>query len=381
MAGLKTACRGDDPSTGASRRPPSPGKDDFVRRKFVMKKKILGLGLALLMLAGCGKPAVEPTAAPEPTPVVTETASPTPAPSSTRQTVHFSALKGPSGVGAAKLISDSEAETTANHYVVTLAGDNSEVVAGLSNGSIDIAAVASNVAANLYQKTGGGVQVIAVSGLGVLYILENGDSVQSMADLEGQTIYATGQGANPEFVLNYLLSENGVEPENVDIRWKTADEITALMASGEAKLCMLPVPAATGVMMKNPDVREALDLSAEWDELNNGSRLTMTTLVARTEFAQEHPEAVAAFLKEYQSSVEYVNGDPMGAAALVAEYGITPNAKIAEAAIPKCALVCITGVNDIQAAVQGYYEVLWQADPQSIGGGMPDDGFYWTGKE
>lgn len=348
-----------------------------------MKKKILGLGLALLMLAGCAKtgPEVPPTAEVPETPPVMETTSPTPAPPSERQTVHFAAIKGPSGVGAAKLIADSEAETTANHYVVTLAGDNSEVVAGLSNGSIDIAAVASNVAANLYQKTGGGVQVVAVSGLGVLYLLENGESVRSMADLKGQTLYATGQGANPEFVLNYLLRENGVEPDQVDIQWRTADEITALMAAGEAKLCMLPVPAATGVLMKNPDVREALDLSAEWDDLKNGSRLTMTTLVVRTEFAQEHPEAVADFLEDYRASVDYVNGNPALAAELVAEYGITPNAKIAEAAIPKCALVCITGVNDIQGAVQGYYEVLWEADPQSIGGGMPDDGFYWAGVE
>ncbi len=346
-----------------------------------MKQKVLGLGLALLMLAGCAKtgPGVSPTAEVPETPPVVESTSPTPAPPSERQTVNFAALKGPSGVGAAKLIADSEAETTANHYVVTLAGDNSEVVAGLSNGSIDIAAMASNVAANLYQKTGGGVQVVAVSGLGVLYLLENGTSVQSMADLKGQTLYATGQGANPEFVLNYLLRENGVEPEEVDLQWRTADEITALMASGEAKLCMLPVPAATGVLMKNPDVREALDLSAEWDDLKNGSRLTMTTLVVRTEFAQEHPQAVADFLEDYRASVNYVNGNPAEAAELVAEYGITPNAKIAEAAIPKCALVCITGVNDIQGAVQGYYEVLWEADPQSIGGGMPDDGFYWAG--
>lgn len=344
-----------------------------------MKKKILGLGLAFLMLAGCGKPTAEPTAAVEPTPVVTETATPTPAPPSARQTVNFAAIKGPSGVGAAKLISDSEAEVTENHYVVTLAGDNSQVVAGLSNGSIDIAAVASNVAANLYQKTGGGVQAIAVSGLGVLYILENGDSVDSMDDLRGRTLYATGQGANPEFVLNYLLEENGVEPSEVDIQWKAADEIAALMAAGEAELCMLPVPAATGVLMKNADVREALDLSAEWDDLENGSRLTMTTLVVRTEFAEEHPEAVAAFLEEYRASVDYVNGNPAEAAELVAELGITANAKIAQAAIPKCALVCVTGVNDIQAAVQGYYEVLWEADPQSIGGGMPDDGFYWAG--
>ena len=161
--------------------------------------------------------------------------------------MRLAVLKGPSGVGAVKLIADSEAGETANHYQVTIAAANDEVVAGLSrpDDPIDIAAVASNVAANLYNKTDGGVQVLAVSGLGVLYILENGDSIGSMADLKGRTLYATGQGANPEYVLNYLLTENGVDPAEVDIQWKTADEITALMASGEAEVCMLPVPAAT----------------------------------------------------------------------------------------------------------------------------------------
>ena len=200
-----------------------------------------------------------------------------------------------------------------------------------------------------------------------------------MADLKGRTLYATGQGANPEYVLNYLLTEDGVDPAEVDIRWKTADEVAALMASGEAEVCMLPVPAATGVLMKNENVREALDLSAEWDALQNGSRLTMTTIVARTEFIQENPQAVEAFLADYEASVDYINGDPAAASELVARYEITPSAKIAELAIPKCALVCITGADQIKGVIQGYYEVLWQANPQSIGGGIPDDGFYYGG--
>ena len=170
-----------------------------------------------------------------------------------------------------------------------------------------------------------------------------------------------------------------MDPAEVDIQWKTADEITALMASGEAEVCMLPVPAATGVLMKNENVREALDLSAEWDALQNGSRLTMTTIVARTEFIQENPQAVEAFLADYEASVDYVNGDPAAASELVARYEITPSAKIAELAIPKCALVCITGADQIKGVIQGYYEVLWQANPQSIGGGIPDDGFYYGG--
>ena len=350
-----------------------------------MKRKLLALSLALLMLggalAGCGQKTAETspvpeTATPETSAPVETTAQPTREPG---DTVRFAVLNGPTGVGAAKLMFDNDTGTTANTYEVEVFTANDQVAAGLTNGEIDIAAVASNVAANLYNKTDGGVRLLAVSGLGVLYILENGESVQSMADLAGRTLYATGQGANPEYVLSYLLTENGVDPADVDIQWMTGDEITALMASGEAELCMLPVPAATAVQMKNADVREALDLSAEWDSLQNGSRLTMTTIVARTEFVEENPQAVENFLADYAASVDYVNGNPAEAAELVAGYGITANAQIAQAAIPKCALVCITGASEMRGAIQGYYEVLYQANPDAIGGGIPDDAFYYQG--
>ena len=343
------------------------------------RSKILALGLALALTAGLLAGCTGGSGSQSPTP--SQTVMPTPTPSETapaeKQTVNLAVLKGPSGVGAAKLLADSDAGETANDYAYSILADNTEIVAGLSSGSLDIAAVASNVAANLYNKTNGGIQIAAVSGLGVLYILENGNTVQSMADLKGQTLYATGQGANPEYVLNYLLTENGVDPAEVDIQWKTADEVSALMVSGEARLCMMPVPAATAIQMSNPDVREALDLSAEWDGLNNGSHLTMTCIAVRTAFAQEHPEAVENFLADYAASVEYVKGDPTAASELVAQYGITPKAKIAELAIPKCSLVCITGKVDMADTIQGYFEVLSAANPDALGGSIPDDGFYF----
>ena len=345
------------------------------------RSKILALGLALALTAGLLAGCTGGSGSQSPAPTPSQTVTPTPTPSETapaeKQTVNLAVLKGPSGVGAAKLLADSDAGETANDYAYSILADNTEIVAGLSSGSLDIAAVASNVAANLYNKTNGGIQIAAVSGLGVLYILENGNTVQSMADLKGQTLYATGQGANPEYVLNYLLTENGVDPAEVDIQWKTADEVSALMVSGEARLCMMPVPAATAIQMSNPDVREALDLSAEWDGLNNGSHLTMTCIAVRTAFAQEHPEAVENFLADYAASVEYVKGDPTAASELVAQYGITPKAKIAELAIPKCSLVCITGKVDMADTIQGYFEVLSAANPDALGGSIPDDGFYF----
>ena len=180
--------------------------------------------------------------------------------------VNFMALSGPTGVGAAYLMKYYSAETSPADCPValnsTVAADNKEVTDALVNGTADIAAVATNVAANLAAKTDGGIQVLAVNTLGVLYILEKGDSVQSMADLAGKTVYATGQGANPEYVLNYLLTQNGVDPSQVDIQWMTAQEVTAQMASGDSAICMLPVPAATALMMKDQGVRQALSLCA-----------------------------------------------------------------------------------------------------------------------
>ena len=295
--------------------------------------------------------------------------------------VNFMALSGPTGVGAAYLMKYYSAETSPADCPValnsTVAADNKEVTDALVNGTADIAAVATNVAANLAAKTDGGIQVLAVNTLGVLYILEKGDSVQSMTDLAGKTVYATGQGANPEYVLNYLLTQNGVDPSQVDIQWMTAQEVTAQMASGDSAICMLPVPAATALMMKDQGVRQALSLSDEWDKLGQGS-LAMGCVVGRTQFIEEHPETVDAFLDLYGDSITFMSDEHgvAGAAALVGELGITANEQIAQKAIPQCNLTFLTGA-DMKATLEEYYQVLFQADPASIGGSMPYYAFYY----
>lgn len=301
-----------------------------------------------------------------------------------RQTVNFTVLKGPTGVGAAKLLSDNDAGLTANNYNVTISSDNSEVAAKLTSGKTDIAALATNVAANLFNKSGGDIELIALNTLGVLYILERGGStVGSMADLRGKTLYATGQGANPEFVLNYLLEQNGLVPgTDVKIVWKTADEVSALMLTGDAEYCMLPVPAATALALKTAGsdaedkIVSVLNLTEEWDEITDSSALIMGCVVVRREFAEENPQAVSDFLTEYASSIEYVKDNAEEAAVLVARYEITPSEAIAKAAIPDCNLICISG-KDMRDAIQGYYEVLFSTDPASIGGSIPDDSFYF----
>ncbi len=342
----------------------------------------LTLALAFSLTACAPKtsaPTNTPTALPSATATTTPTPTPTPDPVADRPAVNLAVLKGNTGMSAVKLMADSEAGTTANDYAVTIASAPDEVTAKLINGDLDIAALPTNVAATLYNKTDGGVQMLAVCGLGVLYVLENGNTVNSVADLAGKTLYATGQGANPEYVLNYLLNQNGLTAgKDVTVEWKTSDELSALMASGEIDLAMMPVPAATGVMMKNADVRFALDFTQEWDEVSSGGILTMSCVAVRTQFAKENPEAVNAFLREYAASINYVKNNVDAAATLVAQYEITPNEKIAAAAIPQINLVYLDG-EDMRDGIQSYFEVLAQADAKSIGGAIPADDFYYVG--
>lgn len=353
-------------------------------------KKYVSLMMALLlvvsMFAGCaGEKAAETTTPPETT-VSAETAAPeTAAPETTvpetteapETLPKLMVMSGPTGVGAAKLMADQETAAEKVIDSASVVADNEAVKNALISGDADIAAVATNMAATLSNKTEGGITVLAINTMGVLYILEKGETVQTMADLKGKTVYATGQGANPEYILNYLLTESGVAPADVDIQWMTAQEVIAKMTTEEAAICMLPVPAATTVMMKDTAVRQAISLSEVWDGLGNGA-LAQGCIVARTEYVQQNPKAVEAFLAAYAQSIQYMNEEANreDAAALVAQYEITANAQIAAKAIPQCNLTFVTG-GEMKEILVSFYDVLYQANPASIGGAMPADAFYY----
>ena len=214
--------------------------------------------------------------------------------------------------------------------------------------------------------------------LGVLYIVENGGTVQSMADLKGQTIVAAGKGSTPEYALRYLLSENGIDPDSdVTIDWKSEhSECVAALASGQASVALLPQPFVTVAQSKIEGLRMALDLNAEWDALDNGSALITGVIVARRAVVEENPAAVEAFLKDYAASVDWVNANTADAAALIGEYSIV-DAAVAEKALPYCNIVCLTGA-DLLEALPGYLEVLYNASPAAVGGEMPDNSFYFA---
>ncbi len=294
--------------------------------------------------------------------------------------IRLSVLSGPTGIGAAKLLTDADAGRTAAHYDYTIEADNSALLAGLSNGEIDVATMASNMAVNLYHKTDGGVKIIALGTLGVLHILEGGGTseINSIADLVGKTIWSAGQGANPEYILRYLLQQAGVA-DQVTVEFGEASEIQTKLLSGEIQCAMLPVPAATAAIAKGEgQVREAVDVTEAWDGMGSGDKLVMTAVVARTDYIAEHPDAVAAFLREYEASIDYVNSHVDEAAEWVAGFGIAPSAGIARAAIPQCHLTYIAGA-DMQPAIGGYFQALYGLDPASIGGALPDDGIYYVG--
>lgn len=362
-----------------------------------MKLPALLLALSLLFtLAACRPAAEEPSGAPseaaaEPAPPSQEPGpQPTQEPSGGITDVEpgpgtrIAVLSGPTGVGAARLLDNIDNNPAALHrsgYSYTIASDNSELVAGLTKGEIDIATVASNVAVNLYNKTDGGVKIIAVGTLGVLHILEGGGTanINSMADLAGKTVYAAGQGANPEYVLRYLLQENGLEVgKDVEVVFADASEISAKLLSGEIECAMLPVPAATAAIMKGEGkVRQAIDLTEAWDGLKSGSQLIMTAVVARTEFAETYSDLVSHFLADYKDSIDFVNNNQDAAAEMIARLGITPSAAIARQAIPQCHLAFLSGM-DMVAAISDYYSVLWSIDPAAVGGSLPDDGIYYV---
>ena len=342
-------------------------------------KKLFSLTLALALALGltaCGPkeaPETETTPPAAETTPVAESQAPTSEPGTE---INLGLLNGPTGMGAAKLLSDNDAGETVNHYAVTLGSDPAnDILPKLNNGELDIAALPTNVAANLYNKTDK-VQLLALNTLGVLHIMENGDTVNSLADMNGKTLYAINQGTNTEYVLDYLLTQNGLDPDtDVDIQWKTSEEVTSLMASGEIDLCMLPVPAATTVLMQNSDVRDAVDLSDAWTESGANGTFTMGCVVVRTEFAQENPQAVQDFLTEYEASINYIKDNPEERAALIEQYGIVPKAAIAQAAIHQANMIFVAGQD--MKSISSYYEVLFAADHESIGGSIPDDGFYY----
>lgn len=295
-----------------------------------------------------------------------------------KETVKVAALKGPTALGMLKMMEDQENGETPDNYEFELAGSADEILGRIIQGEIDIAAVPVNVASVLYNKTEGKVQLLAVNTLGVLYVLEKGDTIESPKDLKGQTIYTTGQGSTPEYVLRYILTENNIDPDNdVTIVYKSeASEVAAAFQSGEATIAMLPQPFVTSVMAQNEGLRVALDITEEWAQVGDGSDLTQGCVVVQKAYAEAHPDVIERFLEAYEASVDYVNSNTEEAGGLAEKFGIIAKAALAAKAIPACNIVLLTG-DEMRTAAGGFLKVLSEANAQAVGGKLPGDDFYY----
>lgn len=349
-------------------------------------KKLIAIILTLCMalsVAACARQ----EAAPQPQAPADQTADTTPTettePQQTTEAsqptvpaapVNVMVLNGTTGFGMANLMDAASRGEAAQEYDFSVETDASNIVAALVNGSADIAALPTNAAATVYNKTQGGVQVLALNTLGVLYVVTDGSvTVESVADLSGQTVYAPAQ--NPTFIFQNIVTANGLTDVTIDNTYAQPADLNAAVASGQVSIAVLPEPMVTVASAQNPDLVVALDLTAEWDKVCTPGSLVQGCVVVRTAFAQERPEAVAAFLEEYGLSIEAMTADIQGTAAKIEACGIFAKGAVAAKAIPNCNVCFITG-SEMKAALSEFLNIMFAVAPASVGGAVPGDDFY-----
>lgn len=326
-------------------------------------KKIISLLLAVMLVLGLTACAAEPE---KPVEYVA---------------TNFYVLSGPTGIGAANLKDKAEKGQTEVNYTVNIVKEPSEIVAKISKKEADIAAIATNLAAKVYNTTNGAVTVLAVNTLGVLNVVTPaGVTVNSLADLKGKKVYTTGAGSNPEYIINYLLEKNNIDKQkDVTLEYKAeGTELLTVWATDPDAVIIAPQPVATTLTLQNKGAAIAIDLTKEWEKVGGDSALMQGCVVVRNEFLQKHPETVKKFMEEYKASVDAANNDLDTTAALCESYGIVAKAALAKKAIPNCNLCFIKG-SEMKTKLSGFLAVMFAADKTSVGGKLPADDFYYAG--
>ena len=345
-------------------------------------KKYFAILLALSMLlslTACGSAAPETpapvTEAPTTVPVETTEAPVETTEAAAAVPVNVMVLNGTTGFGMANLMDAAANGAAAQEYVFSVETDASNIVAALVNGSADIAALPTNAAAAVYNKTQGGVQVLALNTLGVLYLVTDGSvEINSMADLAGQTVYAPAQ--NPSFIFQHIVQANGLTDVTIDNTYAQPADLNAAVAAGQVSIAVLPEPMVTVAKSKNPDLVVALDLTAEWDKVSPAGSLVQGCVVVRKAFAEANPDAVAAFLAEYGASIQTMMDDIEGTAAKIEANGIFTKAAVAAKAIPNCN-VCFIAGGEMKAALGEFLNIMFEVAPASVGGSIPGEDFYY----
>lgn len=336
---------------------------------------ILLIIVSTLSLAGCSKSNTTVSA----TEATTESTTSQDKSADTKTDINIAVLKGPTAIGMVKLMSDSELGNTDNNYNFTISATADEIVPKIVKGELDIAAVPANLSSVLFNNTEGKISVAAINTLGVLYVVQSdsNEQINSIQDLKGKTILSTGKGTTPEYVLNYILASNGIDPTNdINIEYKSESaEVVANLQASDTNIAVLPEPYVTTAKSKI-ELKTVLDLTKEWDNIDSEGSLITGVVIARNEFLNENKEAFNKFLEEYKSSTEFVNNDIEQSSTLVEKYGIVPSADIAKKAIPNCNITFIEG-NEMEQKLNGYLQILFNQNPKSIGGKLPDEKFYY----
>lgn len=328
-----------------------------------MKRKcftwLLAMTLTMGILSGCGK-----------------TAEPQTQNASEEVTVRVASLKGPTSMGLVRLWQDDEEGLAKGSYEFNMMTGADEIMPQMIKGDVDIALLPANAAAILYQKSEKSISVIDINTLGVLYLVSGDQSISAVEDLKGRTIYLTGKGTTPDYALQYLLSKHGIEPAEVTLEYKSeATEVAALLKEQPEAIGLLPQPFVTAACAQNEALQAVMDINEEWKKLNDGNGLVTGVTVVRNAFLEEHPEAVELFMEEHKESAAFANSHVEEAAELVAARGIVEKAPIAAKAMPACNITYIDGA-EMKTALSGYLQVLFEQNPEFIGGVMPGDGFY-----
>jgi NitT/TauT family transport system substrate-binding protein len=308
-----------------------------------------------------------------------ESSDDTSAESAEDTTIRVAALKGPTGMGMAKLMEDVTTGESEFNCQFTITGAPEDLVGKIVNKEVDFACLPTNLASVLYNKTKGGIKLAAVNTLGVLYIMEVGNEINTVNDLKDKEIYASGQGSVPDYILKYILQENDIDYEkdvNINFSMQHA-EVATTVISGDSKIALLPQPFVTTVSMKNKDARIALDITKEWEKIQGeDSPLAMGCIVVNSEILANNKELVDKFLQQYQKSVEWVNANNEEAGKLIEKHEIMPSAAIAQKAIPNCNIVYMSA-SDSKETLQKLYEILFDFNPTAVGGKLPDGDFYY----
>lgn len=348
-----------------------------------MKKKLIPIifaaTISLSMLFGCGssKDDTKKTTVSTEDKSTTENTTNNETSNDLKKDFNIAMLKGPTAIGFIKAWEDSDNNIASHNYNVTAYGTADEITAGIVKGTIDAAAVPCNLASVLYNKTEGKIKVAGVNTLGVLYMVSTSDQINSLEDLKGKTIYSTGQGTTPEYTLNYILEKNGLTPgTDVTIEYKSeAAEIASILSTSEDAIALLPQPYVTTVLMNNDKAKIIFNMTKEWEKVSDNSSLVTGVIIVRNEFLSENEAAFKDFLNDYENSTKYVNASIDEAAALIEKHDIF-KAAVAKKAIPYCNITFIQG-NDMKSNISSYLNVLFNANPKSVGGKLPDDNFYY----